>query len=155
MFIPCTTKITDEETAQLFYHHVITKFGIPTQIITDHDARWKNGFWKETCQLMGMRRALTTSHHPQADRQTEIMNQGLEIALRAYVRPQHNNWNKILDGLALLYNTTPHTSMGYSPAYLLFSFNPTMETKRLTNPAYIPQVLGDAVEMGASPMQFI
>ncbi len=90
-FIPCNTKITDEETARLFYHHVISKFGIPSQIITDRDARWKNNFWKEVCQLMGMKRALTTSHHPQADGQTEILNQGLEIALRAYIGPNRDD----------------------------------------------------------------
>lgn len=37
IFIPCTTKITEEETAELFFKHVITRFGIPRQVITDRD----------------------------------------------------------------------------------------------------------------------
>ncbi|KAK0228935.1 hypothetical protein IW262DRAFT_1228333, partial [Armillaria fumosa] len=55
----------------------------------------------------------------------EIVNQGLEIALRAYIRPNRDDWDKYLDGLALSYNTTPHTSTGYSPSYLLLGFHPT------------------------------
>ncbi len=51
IFIPCNTKITETETAELFFRNVISKFGIPAQIITDRDTRWRNGFWKETCQV--------------------------------------------------------------------------------------------------------
>ena len=58
---------------------------------------------------MGMKRALTTSYHPQADRQTENLNKTLEIALHAYVGPSCNNWAEFLKALALSYNTTPHT----------------------------------------------
>jgi hypothetical protein len=85
LFIPTTNEVTEVETAELFFNHVITHYGIPRQVITDRDTRWRGEFWKEICRLMGMQRALTTAHHPQADGQTEIMNQGLEIALRAYV----------------------------------------------------------------------
>lgn len=80
-FIPCSTNITEVETARLFFHHIISKYGIPRQVITDRDARWRHDFWGEVCRLMGMKRALTTAHHPQADGQTENLNQTLEIAL--------------------------------------------------------------------------
>ena len=39
-----------------------------------------------------MKRALTMVYHPQADGQTEIMNQTLEISLWAYVGPNRDNW---------------------------------------------------------------
>ena len=62
-----------------------------------------------------MRRALTTAYHPQADGQTEIMNQSLEISLQAYIRPKQDNWVGILNGLALSYNSTPHMAPGFRP----------------------------------------
>ncbi|PBK78967.1 hypothetical protein ARMGADRAFT_909220, partial [Armillaria gallica] len=55
---------------------------------------------------------------------TEILNQGLEIALRAYIGPERDDWHRYLDGLALSYNSMPHSSTGYAPAYLLFGFTP-------------------------------
>ena len=50
---------------------------------------------------------LTTAYHPQADGQTEVLNQSLEISLCAYVGPSRNDWVNYLDALALSYNTTP------------------------------------------------
>src|SRR6266403_2770793 len=35
IFIPMTTTITEVGTAKLFFHHIISKFGIPRQVITD------------------------------------------------------------------------------------------------------------------------
>ena len=64
------------------------------------------------------------AYHPWADRQTEIMNQTLEISLRAYIGPNQDNWVSSLDRLALLYNSTPHTATGFAPAYLLQGYIP-------------------------------
>ena len=66
-----------------------------------------------------MKRDLTTAYHPQGDSQTAIMNQTLEISLRAYVGSNRNNWVSSLNGLSLSYNSTPHTAIGFTPAYLL------------------------------------
>ena len=68
---------------------------------------------------MGMVRSLTTACHPQADGQTEVLNQSLEISLCAYVSPSRNDWARYLDALELSYNPTPHMATGFAPAHLL------------------------------------
>lgn len=40
IFIPCSTSISEEETAVLFFKHVIAHYGLPRQVITDRDSRW-------------------------------------------------------------------------------------------------------------------
>ena len=82
------------------------------------DTWWWGDFRKEICDEMGMKRALTTAYHPQADGQMEIMNQTLEISSPAYVGPNRDNWVFSLNG-SLSYNSTPHTATGFAPAYLL------------------------------------
>lgn len=77
---------------------------------------------------MGMRRSLTTSYHPQVDGQMEISNQGLEISIHTYIRPDRDDWSEMLDTLALSYNSSPHTMTGFSPAYLLRGFQPITST---------------------------
>ena len=124
IIIPTTIRITKEEAARLFFKHIISKFGIPCQVISDRDTRWRGDFWKEICRLMGMRRSLTTSYHPQADGQTEILNQGLEISICAYIGPDRDDWSEMLNMLSLSYNSSPHTATGFSPAYLLRGFQP-------------------------------
>jgi hypothetical protein len=39
LFIPTTTMITKKGTAELFFHHVITQYGIPRQVISDRDTQ--------------------------------------------------------------------------------------------------------------------
>lgn len=135
MFIPTTTKITAEETAKLFFHHVVSHYGLPQQVITDRDSRWSGTFWGELCELMGIRRALTTAHHPQSDGQSEILNQTLEIALRAYVSAARDDWSEHLDPLMLSYNSTLHTATGFAPAYLLRGYVPITPATIIHSPA--------------------
>ena len=125
IFIPTTVSVTEVETAEFFFYHIISKFGIPQQVITDRDARWKGEFWKEICKRMGMVISLTMAYHPQADGQTEVLNQSLEISLCAYISLGKNDWVNYLDALALSYNTTPHTATGFAPVYLLRGYIPT------------------------------
>ena len=70
----------------------------------------------------------------QADGQTEVLNQSLEISLCAYVGPSRNDWVNYLDALALSYNTTPHTTTGFAPAYLLRGYIPTTKSTLVHHP---------------------
>ncbi|KEP45716.1 putative Transposon Tf2-1 polyprotein [Rhizoctonia solani 123E] len=123
-FIPCTTQINEEETAKLFHDHIWCHYGLPRQIITDRDSRWTGAFWEHLVSMLGIKRALTTAYHPQADGQTEIMNQTAEIAIRAFTNPAKDDWVKILSGFAYSYNTSTHTSTNQTPAFLLRGFQP-------------------------------
>ena len=123
-FIPCKTSINKVETAQLFHDNIWIHYGLPRQVITDRDSRWTSTFWGHLTSLLGITRSLTTAYHPQADGQSEIMNQVLEIALRSYVAPSKDNWDSLLSGFTFTYNTSVYTSTGFTPAYLLRGFQP-------------------------------
>jgi hypothetical protein len=88
--------------------------------------------WSHLTNLLGIKRALTMAHHPQADRQTEIMNQILEIGVRAYVNPAKDNWSSLLPEFAYSYNTSIHTSTSFSPAYLLRGYQPLSSAELLS-----------------------
>lgn len=144
LFIPTVTTLSETAAAKLFFHHIVAHFGLPRQVISDRDPKWRGDFWKELCRLMGMKRALTTSYHPQADGQTEIMNQTLEIALRAYIGPSRDDWTDHIDGLMLAYNTTPHSATGFAPAYLLRGFHPRTSSTLMHSASAIPRPSVDA-----------
>lgn len=102
---------------------------------------------------MGMRRSLTTSYHPQADGQTEVLNQTLEIALRCFTSPSRDDWDKYLDGFALAYNSTPHTATGFSPAYLLRGFHPITSSTLIASNTSIGRPITQAgIEGGDNPI---
>jgi hypothetical protein len=76
---------------------------------------------------------LTTAYHPQADGQSKIMNQILEIALRCFTNPSMDNWSELLPSFAFAYNTSTHTSTEFSPAYLLYGFQPLKPSNLLAS----------------------
>ena len=131
---PIDETIDAEQTATLVFQKIVAHFGLPRQVITDRDVRWTSNFWRILCNRLGVRRAFTTAHHPQADGQTEIMNQLLEIALRAYIGPDRDDWRSFLDVLQLSYNSSVHTSTKYSPAFLLRGYEPVTARLDLREP---------------------
>lgn len=124
VFVPTSTSVNESETAKLFFRHIYVPYGLPKQIISDRDSRWSNSFWKALTELVGSKRALTTAHHPQADGQTEILNQFLEVGLRTFVNEARDNWADLVAGFEHAYNCSVHRSTGYSPAYLLRGYEP-------------------------------
>ena len=132
-FIPCTTSLTEEQAARMFFNKIVTLVGLPKQIISDRDTWWRNNFWKEVCQATGSKRALTTAYHPQADGQTEILNQTIEVAIRAFINSSRNNWVDLLPYLSFAYNNTPHTATKFTPSFLLYGFQPRAPLDFLNN----------------------
>ena len=135
IFIPTNSTVNEEGTAKLIFEHVITRFGIPRQFVSDRDSRWTSTFWKELCKQLNTKRSLTTAYHPQVDGQTEIMNQILETALRTYVSPTHGSWASLLQPLAFSYNNLPHFSTRFTPAFLLHGYQPTTPSSYLHSPS--------------------
>jgi hypothetical protein len=123
-FIATRTDISASETAALLFQKLVKLFGLPRVIIGDRDPRWTSSVWSELARLFKTRLALSTSRHPQTDGQTEVMNQHLEVMLRAYIQADLKSWASWLDVLQFAYNNAPHSSHGSSPAQLLFGFKP-------------------------------
>jgi hypothetical protein len=115
---PTVTTLNEKETAEIFRKEIINKKGVPKDIISDRDPRWRENFWKEVTTSWGASRALTTAHHPQADGATEVMNRVIEIGLRAFCNENLDNWDNLLSEFVCAYNTTPHLGTGFTPYYL-------------------------------------
>lgn len=66
--------------------------------------------------------ALSSSHHPQTDGQTEVLNATIKQMLRVYVAGRREEWAAWLSVLTFAYNSAEHSSSGYSPNFLLFGY---------------------------------
>ncbi|CAI7761096.1 unnamed protein product [Closterium sp. NIES-54] len=77
-FNACKKSISAEETARLFIAAVVRLHGIPAAIISDHDTKFTNNFWKNPWEQFGTRLQFSSSYHPETDGQTEQTNQTME-----------------------------------------------------------------------------
>jgi hypothetical protein len=145
-YIPTTSSLKQEGFAKLFVENVVLKYGIPRQMISDRDARWAKAFWASVAEHLGLGLLLSTSHHPQTDGQTEKANDTLEVALRAYTAGSRDSWAQWLRVLAMAHNSTPQTSTGYSPFFLLHGYSPrTLTTAINPSPHGIDRFLSHSV----------
>lgn len=117
--IPCKGSLNTVEFAKLFIDHVVLCHGLP-DIISDRDPHWTSEFWRAVSRELGIHLCLSSSHHPQHDGQTEIVNQSIETMLHAFVHAEHSEWCKWLPFVCHAYNTSVHSSTGYTPHFLLY-----------------------------------
>lgn len=123
-FIATVTSLTTAEFAELFVKYVICRFGLPDDLVADRDTRWTSDFWREIAKFLRLHLSLSSSHHPQHDGQTEIVNKRLEVMLRAYVQGNLKSWPTWLHLLEHAYNATPQSSTRESPFLVLYGFEP-------------------------------
>jgi transposase InsO family protein len=112
-----------ETTAQTivkkFIKHVITKEGIPAQILTDQGSNFQSETMAELCKQLGTKQLRTTSYHPQTDGAVERFNQTLGNMLTTHTHNNPREWDEHLGYIVAAYNTTPHSSTGDTPFFLL------------------------------------
>ncbi|KAL0355409.1 UNVERIFIED_CONTAM: hypothetical protein Sradi_3987800 [Sesamum radiatum] len=85
-FIAALKYVTVEGTAHLFFKHIVKYWGLPKDIISDHDSRFTGVFWTELFKILESKLSMSSSYHSQSDGLTERFNSMLEEYLRHFVR---------------------------------------------------------------------
>jgi hypothetical protein len=83
-------------------------------------------FTTEVYRLLGIKAAKTTAYHPQADGQTERVNQELEQYLRLFVGERQDDWADLLPMAEFQYNNHIHSSTQQTPFFLDSGHHPQM-----------------------------
>src|ERR1700675_4255352 len=114
-FIPTTSNVTTEGTANLFLHEVWKHHGLPNSVLLDRGTQFTSVFIKSLYKALGIRMSTSTAHHPQLDGQTECANQELEQYLRSYVNERQDNWDTLLPFAEFAHNSQTHSSTQQVP----------------------------------------
>ena len=103
---PYTTSLV----AQIFMDQIFHLYGIPSSIVSDHDATFTSHF-----RLTGTKPNIILGYHPQTYGQTEFINKCLETYLRCFTSKQQHQWEKWLPLVEWWYNTYYHTASKMTP----------------------------------------
>ena len=107
---------------------LIWRHGVPSRIIHDRAAEFLAEVLQETASLLGITQLPTSGGHPQTDGLVERFNRTLKQMLAKVVAAGGHNWDSLVGPVLFAYRTTPHTSTGLSPFYLLYGRNPQLPT---------------------------
>ena len=105
----------------------ICRFGIPGQIMTDGGKEFANKLLDHICKTLNIAKNKTTPAHPQCNAQVEIVNKSIKKYL-ATMTDNALDWIPLIPTLAFAYNTSVHNTTGFSPAHLMFGYQPKYVT---------------------------
>ena len=126
--------------AKVFVLEWIAKFGISNMIVTDNGTNFMSQVFKDTCNMLGIKKLNTTPYFPQANGSLERSHQPLGEYLRCFVNEDGTNWDQCLAMAMFNHNNTRHSSTGQTPFKTLYGFdleNPS-NLKRKAQPLYNP-----------------
>jgi transposase InsO family protein len=110
--------------AKVFVKEVVLKFGIPQVLLTDQGTNFLSELFANVCKLLKIKRIKTTAYHPPSNGALERTHRVLVEYLRCYISEDQTNWDKWIPYAIFIFNTTPHTSTGYTPHELMFGRKP-------------------------------
>ena len=84
--IPLTSSMA-EAVAQALLSGWISRFGVPSTIITDHGHQFKSNLLNNLMSLIGSKHARTTAYHPQTNGMVERFHRQLKATLKAQPNP--------------------------------------------------------------------
>jgi len=122
--IPLRNK-TANTVATAIYEDVIARTSVPSAILTDLGGEFTAEVMDRLYARLGITRLRTTGYHPQCDAKAERVHFSVHQMIMKLIGNDYRHWPDYLSPICLAYNATIHSSMGYAPHELFYSFSPT------------------------------
>lgn len=120
-------KTTTSEDICEFMMEIITKYGVPRELISDNGRNFTSNLFTTFLKQMGCTKINTTPYHPQANGMIESNFKSLGNMLALYVTANQKDWDEILPSLTFTLNGSPkETRGGRSPFYILYGVDPNL-----------------------------
>ena len=111
---------TAETVASQWFQRWISVFGPPRRVMTDNDRPFLSSVFENMAALLSTKKLATTVYHPQGNSPIEAFHKGLGSTLRKLrqVLGEYLGIDEAVAWAMMQYRTLPHTTTGYSPAFL-------------------------------------
>jgi transposase InsO family protein len=109
-----------------FVEEIVLKFGIPQVIMTDQGSNFLSVLFTNVCELLEIKKLKSTAFHTQTNACLERTHRVQVEYLRCYILEDQSDWKRWLPYATFVFNTTPHSSTGFTPHELLFERKPNI-----------------------------
>lgn len=104
--------------ATCLFKEYVMEHGIPETLHSDQGRQFESDLVKGMCQMLGVRKTRTTPYNPKSDGMVERFNRTLIDQLAKTLLSCAGEWDGFLKQIAFAYNTSVHSSTGYTPYFL-------------------------------------
>jgi hypothetical protein len=105
--------------AETFVVKWVCKYGFPRTIVCDNGPGFASKVMKAAMKLLGIKTHYVLPYHPQSNGVCERLNATIINMLSSYTRDKQNMWSGFLPYIVFAYNTSVHSSTGFTPYRLL------------------------------------
>jgi hypothetical protein len=116
-----TIKSNGRTVAFFVFNQIITWFGIPSEIVTDHGSHFQNEMMVEIVSKMGFKHGHSYPYYPQENGKVEALNKSLKTILQKTVSRSTSNWHIMLYPMLWGYRTSVKTATSFSPFQIVHS----------------------------------
>ena len=99
---------------------VFCRWEVPSKLHSDMGAQFESVIIKEISEILGINKMYTTPYHPQCDGLVERINRTILAMLATMINDHGDSWEEHLPKVCFAYNTSTHTSTGYTPFYMMY-----------------------------------
>ena len=121
--------------ARLLVEEIVSRHGVPTEILSDRGKAFLSSLMKETVKILGIHQTNTTAYHPQTDGLVERFNRTLITMLAKTAKKGGRDWDKHLPYILFAYRASEQQSTRESPFFLLYGRDPRLPTKQALTPS--------------------
>jgi transposase InsO family protein len=114
-FIPVKTTYSRPQLAELYMSQIVFLHGVLKKIVSDRGTQFTSRFWERFHETLDTQLHFSSAYHPQADAQTERVNQILKDMLRACALHYIRSWDKSLPYAEFSYNNSYQESLKMAP----------------------------------------
>lgn len=119
--------------AKCIFEDYIRQHGLPESIHTDQGRQFESDLIKHLCTLLGITKTRTSPYHAQSDGMVERLNRTLKDQLAKYISHTGGEWDQYLPQAELAYNSSVHSSTGFSPFFLVHGREPNLPLDVMLN----------------------
>lgn len=117
---------TAETAARCLWREVFQRYGCPERLLSDQGPAFEAALLQELCRAYGCKKIRTTPYRPQGNGACERWNQTLLGLLNTLTPGEQQRWMEHIPDLVQAYNSTPHSSTGLAPFFILFGRHPRL-----------------------------
>ena len=104
--------------ADCLFKNYILEHGVMETLHTDMGRQFESDVVRQLCETLGVKKTHTTPYNPKSDGMVERLNRTVINQLAKTLLSCEGEWDSFLSHVAFAYNTSVHSSTGFTPYFL-------------------------------------